>query len=290
MPRNQKLLPFGLKHNPFSPDIPIEACLRTPAIETFCWRTEHLAREGGFAMVTGGSGVGKSVALRILEHRLKEQPDVDVAVLTRPQCSVADFYRELGVLFGVELRPHNRWSCAQQLRERWQEHIHAALLRPTLLVDEAQEMKVAVLNELRLLSTARLDSQRLLTVVLAGDERLRDKFRHRDLRPLESRLRVRLQLEGYSPEELLRFLDHALAQAGNPKLITAEILRTLCERAAGNLRTLMNHGDELLDAAVRSEARQIDEKLFFATFQLPAPSGTPSRKRPAASQQRSLIR
>lgn len=286
----QKLLPFGLKHNPFSPDIPIEACRKTAAIDTFCWRAVQLARDGGFAMVTGDPGVGKSVALRILEQKLGDQPDVAVAVLTRPQCSVPDFYRELGDLFGLELRPHSRWACAQELRRRWQDHIHSALFRPVLLVDEAQEMQPVVLNELRLLSTVRLDSQRLLTVVLAGDGRLRDKLRLPELLPLESRLRVRLHLEGYGADELLQFLQHALAQAGNPKLVTPDLSRTLCERAAGNLRTLMHHGDELLDAAVRAEAPMIDEKLFFETFQVPGVSGRPRRKPSASSRQRSLIR
>ena len=51
---NKKLLAlFGLKWNPFSPDVPTDALLVAPRIESFCWRVENLAREGGFALVTG---------------------------------------------------------------------------------------------------------------------------------------------------------------------------------------------------------------------------------------------
>ena len=75
----------------------------------------------------------------------------------------------MGDLFSVELRPANRWGGAKLLRDRWQTHIDAALSRPVLIVDEAQEMLPAVLAELRLLSSAKLDSHILLTVVLAGD-------------------------------------------------------------------------------------------------------------------------
>jgi general secretion pathway protein A len=92
-------------------------------------------------------------------------------VISRPQAGLADFYREMGDLFGVTLHPHNRWGGAKVLRERWQTHIDAAFSRPALIVDEAQEMLPAVLSELRLLASARLDSHILLTVVLAGDER-----------------------------------------------------------------------------------------------------------------------
>src|SRR5258707_3663136 len=94
-----------------------------------------------------------------------------------PQANLADFYREMGDLFGVELRPHNRWAGAKVLRERWQTHIDASLARPVLIVDEAQEMLSTVLSELRLLCSTRLDSHILLTVVLAGDGRLLERLR-----------------------------------------------------------------------------------------------------------------
>src|SRR4030065_1644822 len=87
-------------------------------------------------------------------------------LFTRPQCGIPDFYRELGDLFGVQLSPHNRWAGARVLRACWQDHIAAALLRPVLFVDEAQETKPVVLNELRLLCAAALDARALLTVVL----------------------------------------------------------------------------------------------------------------------------
>ena len=61
---------YGLKWNPFSPELPYEALLATPRIEHFAWRVEQLVQEGGFALITGESGTGKSVALRIVAGRL----------------------------------------------------------------------------------------------------------------------------------------------------------------------------------------------------------------------------
>lgn len=268
---NKKLLSlYGLKWNPFAAEVPAEALYVSPRLDSFCWRVEQLVGEGGFALVTGSPGVGKSVTLRVLAERLSGLRDVQVGVLSRPQAGMADFYREMGELFGVELHPHNRYGGAKVLRARWQGHIDAALSRPVLIIDEGQEMQLAVLSELRLLGSARLDSHLLLTVVLAGDQRLLERFRAEELLPLGSRMRVRLTLDRSSPEELRECLTHALARAGAPKLMSTELISTLCDHAQGNLRALMNMAGELLALAAQREARSIDEQLFFETFTPPA--------------------
>jgi type II secretory pathway predicted ATPase ExeA len=275
---NKKLLSlFGLKWNPFSPDVPVEALLQTPKIDGFCWRVENLAREGGFALVVGDPGTGKSASLRILVERLSALRDIKVGLLSRPQARVADFYREMGDLFGVPLAPHNRWAGAKALREKWQVHIDGALFRPVLVIDEAQAMLPSVLDELRLLASARLDSHLLLTAVFGGDARFLETLRGEDLAPLGSRMRVRLTLERASPAELEECLRHALAKAGAPRLMTTELVTTLCEHATGNYRLLMNLANELLAAGAQKEARQLDEKLFLEVFAVPPPAAIPAK-------------
>jgi CBS domain-containing protein len=94
---------------------------------------------GGFALVAGDPGVGKSAALRLLTEHLNGLRDLCVGILTRPQAKMADFYRELGHLFGVSLSPNNRWHSSKSLREKWLAHIEAAVYRPVLIIDEAHE-------------------------------------------------------------------------------------------------------------------------------------------------------
>ena len=262
---------YGLKWNPFSPELPTEALQTSARVDNFCWRVEHtLAREGGFALIAGDPGTGKSVALRLLAGRLGQMRDLTVGAITHPSSNLADFYREMGDLFGVELKPHNRWGGFKALRERWLAHLESTLLRPILLIDEAQEMHPAVLNELRLLSSMEFDSRLLLSVVLAGDGRLSNKLRREELLPLGSRIRVRLHLEYASRDELMACLKHLQSSAGNASLMTPQLCQTLCDHAVGNYRVLTTMAGELLATAAQRELTQLDEKLYLELFGTPA--------------------
>ncbi len=265
---SKKLLAlYGLKWNPFSPELPSEGLLTTPKIEHFAWRVEQLVQEGGFALITGESGTGKSVALRIVAGRLAALRDVTVGVIERPQSRSGDFYRELGDIFAVKLKPHNRWGGFKALRERWKTHVASSRIRPVLLVDEAQEMSPDVLSELRILCSADFDATSLLTVVLSGDGRLPELLRHEDLVPLGTRIRARLLTETATREELLELLHHALAKAGNATLMTAELMDTLVDHSAGNYRVLMTIGADLLAYGAANDLAQIDEKCYLEVYQ-----------------------
>jgi general secretion pathway protein A len=269
---------WGLKWNPFSPELPSEALLVTPRIENFAWRVEQLVQEGGFALIAGESGTGKSVALRIVAQRLATLRDVLVAALERPQSKTADFYRELGDLFAVKLSPSNRWGGFRGLRERWKAHLAATRIKPVLLIDEAQQMTPEVLSELRILSSADFDSTALLTVVLAGDGRLLELLRHEDLIPLGTRIRTRLLTEVAAREELSQLLTHALAKAGNASLMTAELRDTLVDHCAGNYRLLMTMSAELLAYGLAHEVQQLDEKFYLEVFQAKLPRPVVKKK------------
>jgi len=270
---NKKLLAlYGLKWNPFAPDLPTEALSFTPPVENFCWRIEQaLVREGGFALISGDPGTGKSVVLRLLAERLARVREISVGAIAHPSSNLADFYREMGDLFAVELKPHNRWGGFKVLRERWLAHLDSTLLRPVLLIDEAQEMHPAVLNELRLLASARFDSRTLLSVVLAGDGRLTLKLRRDELLPLGSRIRTRLNMEYADREQLLAALKHLQTTAGNAHLMTPELMATLCDHAVGNYRVLTSMAAELLTNAAQQEITQLDEKLYLQVFGSPVP-------------------
>jgi general secretion pathway protein A len=279
---------YGLKWNPFLPDIPVEALCKTPRIDHFTWRVEDLVLHGGFALVTGEPGTGKSAVLRLLAERLSGLRDVVVGEVTRPQSRVTDFYRELGDLFGLAVSTSNRWGAYKTVRAKWQAHIQQTLFRPVLLVDEAQEMSSGLLAELRLLGSTKLDTCTIVTVVLCGDRRLEEKLRTPDLLPVESRIRTRLVLDPETPDTLGAMLRHLLAAAGNTALMTDELQHTLCEHAAGNRRVLMSLCADALALGVTKNAKRLDEGLYLelaSAEHRPAPAKPaptiPARAKPA---------
>ena len=272
---------YGLKFNPFSQDVPEEALLVTPRVDDFGWRLEHgIAAEGGFAMVVG-------------DFRLRQEHDAALALLPDSNASVTSWsdtcsgrraappisYREMGELFGVSLKPHNRWAGFRSLRDKWTAHIEGSLMRPVLLVDEAQEMHHQVLAELRLLTQTRFDSRCILGVVLAGDDRLPGRLNRPELLPLRSRIRTRLALEAVAPDDLRACLQHRMKTAGNAKLMSTQLVTALCEHALGNYRAVVQMADELLSHAACRELDELDEKLYFDVFNQPSapPPDPPAR-------------
>lgn len=277
----QLLAVYGLKYNPFQPDIPVEDLWSPAGVDAFCSRVALLSRSGGFALLEGETGLGKTKLLQLLDQHLNHRGEAVVGIMERPQSSLSDFYRELGELFDVNLTPANRYGGFKALRSRWRAHMNSTLMRPILLMDEAQEAKTTCLNELRLLSSSRFDSECLLTTVLCGDSRLSERFRERELWPLGSRIRTRRLLDPLSADELRDYLQHVLAHAGAPQLMTDELQQTLCEHAAGNLRVLANMGEELLVAGLEQDQAVLDVPLYFQVF-----SSTPQSKRKKAKSKR----
>jgi type II secretory pathway predicted ATPase ExeA len=264
---NKELLAlFGLKWNPFLPNIPVDALWSSQELDFFNFRLETLAMDGGFALISGEPGLGKSKCLQLLSHRLNRLDDVVVGVMERPQSSLSDFYREMGNLFSVDLSPANRYGGFKALRERWKTHVKSTLFRPVLLIDEAQEMNTTCMNELRMLGSVHFDSQNLLTTVLCGDMRLPERFRSNALVALGSRMQLRMMLEPYGKDVLLQYLEHALEQAGAPHLMTQPLKITVVDHAAGNLRVLNSMAADLLAMGAQKKVKQLDEKLFLEIF------------------------
>ena len=267
MQNKATLAGYSLKWNPFSFDVPYEGLVMTPKMESYCDRIEDLVLDGGFAMITGESGTGKSVMLRVLAERLGSIRDLSVANITRPQSGMIDFYREITMNFAIEGNFNNRWSTYKSLCDKWFKHIESTLIRPVILIDEAQLALPAVLSELRILSSAHYDSKSIATIILCGDERLPEKLQTHELLPLASRIRTRFIAQPNSRDELIYLLQERMNKAGNSQLMTKELIVTLAEHSMGNPRIMITMADELFSKAIKANVAIMDEAIFLAGYQ-----------------------
>jgi general secretion pathway protein A len=235
---------WGLKWNPFSPELPSEGLLVT-ASDRELRLARRAAGPGGRLRADLGR-VGNRASRWPADRRRTPGRAARRGGRGAGAAAVqeADFYRELGDIFSVKLSPSNRWGGFKALRERWRP-IWPSRIKPVLLIDEAQEMAPEVLSELRMLSSADFDATSLLTVVLSGDGRLPELLRHPDLIPLGTRIRTRLNTEAPRARNSANS-SARLGQGRQRHADDAELMDTLVDHAAGNYRLLMTMGGELL--------------------------------------------
>ena len=201
---------FNLAESPFSitPD-PRFVQLTKSHREALAHLLYGLGEGGGFVQLTGEVGTGKTTICRTLLRQLPEH--VDVALIFNPQLTAPELLESLCTELGIE-RPQQELSI-KALMDR----IYAYLLdanargrRTVLILDEAQNLSSALLEEVRLLTNLETDDTKLLQVFLIGQPELRSKLARRSLRQLAQRITARYHLGSLSAEETAAYVRHRL--------------------------------------------------------------------------------
>ncbi len=206
---------FGLHEKPFSitPD-PRYLFLSERHGEALAHLVYGVTESGGFIQLTGEVGTGKTTLVRSL--LLNRMPDnADVAVVLNPQLSVIEFLATICEELHIEVT-HNKGSI-KALTDALNRHLlkaHAEGRRTILVVDEAQNLAPAVLEQVRLLTNLETAKQKLLQIILIGQPELRELLARTDLRQLAQRITARYHLEPLSRDETASYIEHRLKVAG----------------------------------------------------------------------------
>ena len=221
-----------------------------------------LQGEGGIMVLTGEVGTGKTTLCRSLLKQLPE--NTNVAYIINPKQSeneiLASLCDELHITYD---NSHNIKELTDALNQYLLD-AHANGQHTMLIIDEAQNLEIAVLEQLRLLTNLETNDKKLLQIMLLGQPELSDILQRKDLRQLAQRITSRYHLTPLDQDEVTAYVKHRLAIAGykNQKLFPKAVLHQLYHDSGGIPRLINLLADRALLGAYASENKQVNKAIF----------------------------
>jgi general secretion pathway protein A len=231
---------FQLRQAPFSiaPD-PEFLYLSAGHREALAHLTYGLSH-GGFVMLTGEVGTGKTTLLRNLLREMP--PDVDTAFILNPRLTARELLETICDELGIDYSQDERASI-KQLIDALNTHLlatHARGRSTVVIIDEAQNLAPAVLEQIRLLTNLETDKRKLLRIILLGQPELLDLLRRKELRQLAQRITARYHLRGLTRDDTYAYVAHRLQRAGGQPGIFRRAALGRLHRTTGGIPRVIN--------------------------------------------------
>jgi general secretion pathway protein A len=231
---------FQLRQAPFSiaPD-PEFLYLSDGHREAFAHLTYGLS-QGGFVLISGEVGTGKTTLLRNLLQQMPQ--DVEVAFILNPRLTVRELLETICDELRIDYSRSDRTSVKHYI-DALNAHLlatHASGRSTVLIIDEAQNLAPAVLEQIRLLTNLETDKRKLLRVMLLGQPELLELLARKELRQLAQRITARYHLRGLDRAETAAYVLHRLKRAGGSALIFTTPALNRLYRLSGGIPRLIN--------------------------------------------------
>lgn len=253
---------FGLNENPFSiaPD-PLYLYMSEHHREALAHLKYGVTSDGGFVLLTGEVGAGKTTLCRSLLEQLPE--NVVVAYILNPKVSVIELLETICDELHIN-RPER--GSIKQLVDRLNVFLleaNAQGRKTVLIIDEAQNLSIDVLEQLRLLTNLETNRYKLLQIVLLGQPELLQILNRQELRQLSQRVTARCHLGALDAEDIDTYVRHRLNIAGcNKELFPSYLSKTLWQLTGGIPRLINLVCDRALLGAYVLECQQVDGKIL----------------------------
>ncbi|MCF6180159.1 MAG: AAA family ATPase, partial [Geopsychrobacter sp.] len=256
---------FGLKEKPFhiTPN-PRFIFLSKKHKEAFAHLLYGVRQRVGFLSLVGEVGTGKTTVLRTLLRQL-EQANYQVALIFNPCLSALELLQSIHREFGIPYQEGDRnlASLHDTLNDFLLEQRKQGKT-VVLVIDEAQNLDPAVLEQLRLLSNLETATDKLLQLIIVGQPELDEVLNRRELRQLKQRLAVRYRLTTMDAEDTVAYIRHRLKIAGfgGAKLFTDKALKKIYRLTDGLPRLINILCDRALLVAYTNEQHLVDPKVI----------------------------
>ncbi|WP_456465165.1 AAA family ATPase [Persephonella sp.] len=251
---------FALKDNPFR---------ITPDLDFFFMSSVHqealgsleflMESEEGFAVIIGEPGTGKTITIRKFISQLPE--NVEYAYILFPNLSPEEMFRAILEDFGIDIddsaTKNKLFSTLKEFLIKKRKEGKKILI----IIDEAQNLPVETLEELRILSNLETDKEKLLQIILLGQPELEKKLNSDALRQLKQRITVIARLSNLTKDEMVNYINYRLAKAGNSTIkISNSAYKEIFKYTQGNLRQINQIMERALMSAFVKNSHQIDRE------------------------------
>ena len=255
---------YGLKEKPFN---------LTPDPRFFFLSENHrgafehllygIKEREGFILITGEVGTGKTTLCRALLDKIESQA-TDSALILNPMFSEHELLQCILSDFGIQSQASTKKELLDDLN-RFLLNQQAANRNSILIIDEAQNLPLPVLEEIRILSNLETEKEKLLQIILMGQVELKEKLSLPRLRQLNQRISIRYHLQPLGKEEVPRYIHHRLTVAGSSGDIhfTSAALQEIYHYSRGIPRLVNLASDRALLAGYAEQSREIGRQTVI---------------------------
>jgi general secretion pathway protein A len=256
---------FGLKKKPFSivPD-PRYVYMSAGHREALAHLLYGIKNDGGFVLLTGEVGTGKTTVCRRLLQMIPE--DTEIAFILNPKLTVEELLESICDEFGINYPEGNESiKVFVTLINNYLLDVHSRGRKAVLIIEEAQNLKQEVLEQIRLLTNLETNDHKLLQMIMLGQPELRDMLSQKGMRQLSQRITARYHLGPLTEEEVPKYVNFRLSTAGliRGQLFPRSIFRRLYRLSKGVPRLINVLCDRALLGAYTQGKERVDIKTLI---------------------------
>lgn len=215
---------------------------------------------GGFVMLTGEVGTGKTMVSRAVLGDLPD--DINVAYILNPTLNNIQLLQSVCEAFDIEVEQKSDHKALSDALQRFlieQEQVNRSCL---LVIDEAQHLAPEALEQLRLFTNIETNDKKLLQIILIGQPELQEKLATRELRQLAQRITARYHLLPLTKDETFAYINHRIQAVGGMRpLFEKKAMELIFRRAKGTPRLINLLADRALMGAFANGKLQVSAKL-----------------------------